>query len=55
MTLEERRKMYVSCDICNEEPAEQIKGGNYNNEYKMWFVCKECLNKITDRRKKRDY
>jgi len=49
---EDRRKIYIPCDICLTEGASEIKGGYYNMEHNIWFVCKDCLCKIEDKRKK---
>ncbi len=50
MCIEEKRKIQVICEICEKEPAGNIKGGIYNNESKMWMICKECAYKIVNRR-----
>jgi hypothetical protein len=50
MNIEEKRKCWGLCEICGKEPITNIKGGIYNNESKMWMVCKKCLSKIEDRR-----
>jgi hypothetical protein len=38
------------CEICHENHATDIKGGEYDNERKMWMVCKDCVRKIKDTR-----
>ena len=53
MTLEDKRKGYIMCEICNEEGATEIKGGIYNDITQMWMICKKCVSKIEDRRKGR--
>uniref|UniRef100_A0A6M3KF38 Uncharacterized protein n=1 Tax=viral metagenome TaxID=1070528 RepID=A0A6M3KF38_9ZZZZ len=50
--MEERRNGTYYCDICDKVPASEIKGGKYNNERKVWFVCKECKLLIDDKRDK---
>jgi len=52
MNIEERRKGWILCEICGEEPSTNIKGGIYNNESKMWMICKNCVSKIKDQRLK---
>ena len=50
--MRERRNGKIPCEICEVHGASDIKGGEYNQEFKMWFVCKECVKKIKDRRGK---
>jgi len=38
------------CEICHENPATEIKGGVYDEERRMWIVCKDCKPKIKDTR-----
>lgn len=52
VNMEERRNGTYYCDICDKVPASEIKGGKYNNERKVWFVCKECKLLIDDKRDK---
>ena len=49
--MEDRRNEYIPCEICNVKGASEIKGGVYNGVNKMWFICRECVKKIEDRRK----
>ena len=50
MTLEEKRKGWILCEICNIEGATDIKGGTYEGKSDMFMVCKNCKDKIKDRR-----
>ena len=43
-------RMYITCEICEEKPASDIKGGIYDNKRNLWFVCKDCKEKIDDTR-----
>ena len=48
--MEDKRKICYLCEICNEEPATEIKGGLYNETRQIWIVCKKCKEKIVDNR-----
>lgn len=50
--MDKEEKSEVLCEICEKEPSTNIKGGIYNNESKMWMLCKNCISKIQDRRLK---
>lgn len=50
MSDEDKRKIGIYCEICNEIPATQIKGGSYKDIRKMWMCCVECKDKINDER-----
>jgi len=52
MTMEDKRKIGIACEICNEDGATEIKGGGYKEERKMWMVCKKCKDLIEDNRRK---
>ena len=42
----------VKCELCKTNAVNTAKGGVYNEEVKMWFVCVKCAEKVDDRRTK---
>jgi hypothetical protein len=50
--MEERRVNYIKCEVCKNEPVSDVIGGMFNNERKIWLVCKKCKIMIKNERKK---
>lgn len=50
MSEDEKRKLFIRCEICQQPGASEIKGGFFLGERKIWFICKKCQPLIKDDR-----
>jgi hypothetical protein len=50
--MEIDRRIYPLCEVCNKNPAKELKGGILEGHRGVWEVCSnsECKDKIKDNR-----
>jgi hypothetical protein len=40
----------ILCECCKKNNGSQIKGGELFGVHGLWFLCKECMKLIKERR-----